>query len=116
MDTIPRYRAERRPFDPERYAPYLTLYGHVYGDMSDPVKRADTITALRRRDALADAAACRALREMVAQTETPDLWQELKVKRYQIEECPAYRPWNILNGDKHMFRMIVNELRRRGEI
>ena len=116
MDTIPRYRTERRPFTPERYEPYLTLYGHVYGDMSDPQKRADTITALRRRDALSLAAACRSLRQMVADTTTADLRQELKVKRYQIEECPAYRPWNVLNADKHMFRMIVNELRLRGEL
>lgn len=116
MDTIPRYRTERRPFSPERYTPYLTMYGHMYGDMSDPVKRADTIRALRRRDAKADAAACRALREMVAATSTDDLLHDLKVKRYQIEKCPAYRPWNILNADKHMFRMIVNELRTRGRI
>ena len=116
MDTIPRYRTERRPYSPERYTPYLTLYGHVYGDMSDPVKRADTIRALRRRDGKSTAAACRALRQLIADTPTDDLLHDLKVKRYQIEECPAYRPWNVLNADIHQVRMIVNELRTRGRI
>lgn len=116
MGPLPRYTTERRPFNPDRYTPYLTLYGHIYGDMSDPVKRAETIVALRRRDALSLAATCRALREMVTATDTDDLRQELKVKRYQIEQCPAYRPWNVRNADIHQFRMIINELRKRGEI
>lgn len=116
MDTIPRYRTERRPFSPERYTPYLAMYGHMYGDMSDPVKRADTIAALRRRDAKAVASACRALRQLVADTATADLLHDLRVKRYQIEECSAYRSWGVLNADKHQFRMIINELRKRGRI
>jgi hypothetical protein len=116
ISVLPRYRTEHRPFTPERYTPYLTMYGHMYGDMSDPAKRAETIASLRRRDARSLASACRALREDVARTPTTDLLHELKVKRYQIEECVAYRPWNIRNADIHSYRMIVNELKRRGEI
>lgn len=112
--TIPMYQIERRPFSPTRYDSYLETYGSVYGDMSDPVKRAETITALRRRDAMSLASACRELRQGVRERSTDDLTHELRVKRYQIEECAGVRPWNIRNADIHMFRMIVNELRGRG--
>lgn len=116
MDTIPHYKIERRPFDPSRYDSYLNMYGTVYGDMSDPVKRADTVRSLRRRDALSLASACRELRKQVANADTADLLHELKVKRYQIEECASVRPWNIRNADIHQFRMIINELHTRGEL
>lgn len=116
MDTIPKYRSERRPFTPDSYNGYLALYGHVYGDMSDPVKRADTVAALRRRDALVQASACRSLRAMVAETDTDELVQELRVKRYQLDECGAYRGWSVRNADIHQLRMIINELKCRGEI
>ncbi|MFJ3634614.1 hypothetical protein [Streptomyces sp. NPDC090112] len=46
---------------------------------------------------------------------TDAIRQELQVKRYQIEQCGAYRPWNIRNADIHMFRMLSRELKRRGE-
>lgn len=113
---IPSYRTERRPFTPDRYTPYLTMYGFMYGDMSDPQQRAETIRVLRRRDARVQASARRALREQVAQEATDDLVHEVRVKRYQIEECVAYRPWNIRNADIHTIRMIRNELKRRGVI
>lgn len=113
---IPSYRTERRPFTPDQYTPYLTMYGFMYGDMNDPEKRAETIRVLRRRDARGLASACRALREQVTQETTEDLLHEVKVKRYQIEECVAYRPWNIRNADIHTIRMIRNELKRRGVI
>lgn len=116
MDTIAHYRTERRPFDASLYDSYLQMYGRVYGDMSDPVKRADTVKALRRRDAMSLASACRELRAQVTATPTVELLHELKVKTYQIEECGHVRSWNIRNADIHMYRMIINELKRRGEI
>lgn len=113
--NIPRYKAERRPFDPARYDAYLKMYGSVYGDMSDPVKRADTIKGLRRRDAKILSSARRALRREIGELEIKDLTDELAVKLYQIEYCSGVRGWNIRNADIHRLRMIVNELRRRGE-
>lgn len=114
--SIPRYRTERRPFDPSRYDSYLASYGSVYGDMSDPVKRAATVRALRRRDAMMSAAGRRELRRMVAEKNTEDLLHDVTVKRYQIEDCATVRPWNIRNFDIHWLRMVANELKRRGEI
>lgn len=108
----PRYRLTPPP-QPKTYGPYLDMYGHVYGDMSDPVKRAETITILRRSDALTLAAACRQLRAQVREMTTDDILQEMRVKRYQIEECADQRPWNIRNADIHMYRMLLNELTRR---
>lgn len=107
------YRTTRKPFDASHYDSYLTLYGSVYGDMSDPVKRADTVKALRRRDARTVSAACRQLRAEVTDTPTCDLHHELTVKRFQIEQCADSRPWSIRNADIHTYRMIINELRRR---
>lgn len=107
-----RYLMVRKPFNPSHYDAYLDMYGTVYGDMSDPDKRADTVRALRRRDASVLASARRQLRENVANTPTDELHHELTVKRYQIEQCPD-RPWNVRNADIHTYRMIINELRRR---
>lgn len=109
----PRYRLTPPPNGPKTYGPYLDMYGSVYGDMSDPVKRAETITTLRRRDALSLASACRQLREQVREMTTEDIRHEMRVKRYQIEECADVRPWNIRNADIHMFRMLLNELNSR---
>lgn len=115
MDTVSHYRTERRPFDPARYNSYLQMYGTVYGDMSDPVKRAETVTALRRRDAMTVSAARRELRQEVTDRTTDDLREQLPGLRYLIEECAHVRPWNIRNCDIHMYRMIINELKHRGE-
>lgn len=113
---IPKYRMERWPFSPARYDGYLAMYGSTYGDMGDPVKRADTITALRRRDGMASAAACRELRREISTRNTDELTDELAIKRYLIEQGAGMRPWNIRNSDIHAFRMVVNELRIRGVI
>lgn len=110
---VPRYRLTRRPFDPSRYDAYLDMYGDMYGDMSDPVKRADTVRALRRRDAFALAAARRTARSQVEQYTTGDLLAEARVKLYQINECADLRPWNVREEDIRTLRMIVNELHRR---
>ncbi len=110
---VPRYRLTRRPFDPARYDSYLTMYGDVYGDMNDPAKRADTVRALRRRDAFSLAAARRAIRAELAEYTTGGLPAEAKVKLYQINECANVRPWNVREADIRTLRMIVNELRRR---
>lgn len=102
----PRYRLTPPPNGPK-------TYGSVYGDMSDPVKRAETITALKRSDALSLASACRQLRAQVSEMTTDDIRHEMRVKRYQIEDCAGMRPWNIRNADIHMYRMLHNELTRR---
>jgi hypothetical protein len=97
------------------YGSYLERNGHVYGDMSDPAKRAEAITILRRRDAKSLAAIYRRQRRDVAEMTTEDIHYEMRVKRYQIEECANVRPWNIRNCDIHMYRMLHNELTRRAK-
>lgn len=115
MTTIPRYTIDRgRPA--RDYETYLATYGNVYGDMSDPGKRADTVKALRRRDALTLAGARRRHRAEIAELDTDSLRYDARVKRYQIECCAHVRPWNIRNADIGTFRMIINELRKRGEL
>lgn len=114
--SIPHYKTDRRPFNPARYDSYLEMYGGVYGDMSDPVKRAEVVKMLRHRDAHVVASARRDLRRKIIERDTGDLIDELAVKRYQIEHCSAFRGWNIRNADIHQLRMIVNELRRREAI
>lgn len=110
----PRYRLATPPNGPKTYDAYLDMYGAVYGDMSDPVKRAEVIAALRRRDAMSLAAACRQMREQVREMTTEDIQHEMRVKRYQIDHCADMRPWIIRNADIHMYRMLCNELDRRG--
>lgn len=120
MDTIrPRYSLTPAPYPPPYragdYAEYLRMYGSVYGDMSDPVKRAETIAALRHRDAKSLASAHREHWRIMRGMTTEDLRHELTVKRYQIEHCAEVRPWNIHNNDIRTFRMIWNELARRAK-
>jgi hypothetical protein len=107
------YTIERR--GKRDYSAYLDMYGHVYGDLSDPVKRAEVIRSLTRRDALTVASARRELWREVTVMSTEDIRHALKVKRYQIEECGSARPWNVRNTDIHMFRMLTRELSRRQE-
>jgi hypothetical protein len=101
------------------YSAYLEMYGHAYGDMSDPVKRAETIAMLRRRDARALAAARREIRAEYGRRSTG----ALKSKAYEYWTCLnserisqyryKYAP-HIRAVDLHNFRMILNELERRG--
>lgn len=105
------YTIERR--GKRDYSAYLDQYGHMYGDMSDPEKRAEVIRSLTRRDALTLASARRELWREVTTLSTYAIRHELTVKRYQIEECGSVRPWNVRNADIHMFRMLTTELERR---
>jgi hypothetical protein len=89
------------------------MYGSAYGDMSDPLKRAEVIVSLKRRDGLTLASARRELWREVTTMSTPAIRHELTVKRYQIEQCGSVRPWNVRNADIHMFRMLTTELARR---
>ncbi|MGW2919544.1 hypothetical protein ACWDBF_17020 [Streptomyces angustmyceticus] len=105
------YTIERR--GARDYSAYLNLYGYVYGDMSNPEKRAEVIRSLRRRDARTLAAARCELWRGVRAMDTDEIRQALKVKRYQIEQCGSVRPWNVRNADIRMFRVLVTELARR---
>ncbi|MFF3453225.1 hypothetical protein ACFYXH_02630 [Streptomyces sp. NPDC002730] len=107
------YTIERR--GRRDYSAYLAMYGHVYGDMSDPARRESVIRSLRRRDGLTLAAARRELWREVTAMGTEDIRHALRVKRYQIEECGNVRPWNVRNADIRMFRTLSRELARRGE-
>lgn len=97
------------------YAAYLDMYGSMYGDMSDPVQRAEVVRSLRNRDARMLAAVRREFwREVVAMS-TLFIRDEIRVKRYQLDHCGAYRPWNIRNADIRTYRVLCRELKRRGE-
>ncbi|MFG3343372.1 hypothetical protein [Glycomyces sp. NPDC048151] len=96
------------------YDAYLEMYGHVYGDISDPVRRAETIASLRKRDAMQLASARRECRAIIARKSTLTLICDRRVKVYQIEQCANVRPWNVIRSDIHDLRMIDNELRKRG--
>jgi hypothetical protein len=103
----------------KNYDGYLGLYGHVYGDMSDPVKRAETIAALRRRDALTLAAARRQVRAEISRYETDELISETRgyVWLTTSEDAKRYRyqgASHLRKVDLHQLRMLRNECKRRG--
>lgn len=102
-----------RPERKRDYSAYLRMYGSVYGDLSNPEKRAEVVRSLRRRDALMLASARREHWREVTAMSTEDIRHALKVKRYQIEQCCPARPWNIRNADIHVFRVLRRELRAR---
>lgn len=109
-----RYTLTRREGEKD-YSAYLALHGWVYGDMNDPVRRAEVVQSLRRRDALTVASARRELWREVVAMPTWLIREEIKVKRYQLDHCGAYRPWNIRNADIRAYRRLGRELKRRGE-
>lgn len=111
---IPRYKTERRPFNPSQYDSYLETYGSVYGDMSDPVARAEAIKSLHRAHMRRISAALREMRQVIGTLATDYLADEMILKQYQIEECSKVRGWNVRNTNICELRMIVNELRMRG--
>ncbi|GIG61142.1 hypothetical protein Lfu02_55140 [Longispora fulva] len=100
---------------PRDYAAYLAAYGDAYGDMSDPVKRAETIAALRRRDALTLASACRELRAEIARMPIGKLFTVERTTLHQLSDhCRTVRPEHIRRCDLHRLRMVHNEMTRRG--
>ncbi|MEU6246431.1 hypothetical protein [Glycomyces sp. NPDC047010] len=96
------------------YDAYLEMYGHVYGNMSDPIRRAEVVASLRQRDALQLASARRECRAIIGRKSTLTLICDRRVKVYQIEKCAHVRPWNVIRSDIHDLRMIDNELKKRG--
>lgn len=109
------YKIEQRPQrDYAAYlSTYLATYGPVYGDMSDPLKRAEVIVMLRRRDGLTLASARREFWREVKAMSTEDIRDAIAVKTYQLDYCGDMRPWNIRNADIHEFRVLSRELKSR---
>lgn len=104
------------------YDAYLTTYGTMYGDMSDPAKRAETIAMLRRRDALTAASARRELWRECLEMSTEDLTEAIRVKGifFSNHEMHVRRYGksiffneNLYRVDCWYFRMWNNELSRR---
>lgn len=104
------------------YDAYLATYGDVYGDMSDGVKRAETIAMLRKRDARVAASARRELWRECQRRTTEDLAEAIRVKRIflEIPEMAvrrygdgAFFNRNLFNVDTWYLRMWRTEMRRR---
>lgn len=101
------------------YDAYLETYGHMYGDMSDPIKRAQTVASLRKRDARVLASAYREIRAKISKYSTKRLKKEHHkyVWLTTSEHCERFRyqgSSHMRNVDVHQLRMLSNECRRRG--